>query len=75
MFFAELISALYNKEIKEHDKKEFLVYEEADKQGSKILKEAFHLSLQFTKNGTGVRQFEKFILQLSLQVFWLYFSI
>lgn len=68
VFFASVISALYNKEVKEHDQKQFLVYEEAEKQGSKFLKEAYHLSLQFTKYGIGIKNFEKVILQLSLQV-------
>ena len=68
LFFGALISVLYEKQGKENYLKHFTVYEEAEKLGRNILKEAFRLSLEFSNNATGTRNFEKRVLQLSLQV-------
>ena len=68
-FFGVLISTLYRVDEKKHQPKHFMVYKEAEQHGPHILKQAFPLSLELTSTPAVTSNYEKRVLQYSLQVF------
>ena len=65
-FFGILFAALYN--VKTKEDRHFLVYDEAEFYGTKLLQHAFQLSIEFTTKESIMQAFENRILHLSLQV-------